>query len=167
MLELMTVDEIISYVESLGGVLTLRPGPADGSPEIAWGDTFFYYAPDGAVPTATQPFATIVTKDYPGDEASRLDRPDVYRVNMAAGKEAFIRFTGHAPREPATTEVDPSAIDAVIAHPVYGTVGWLSVVNPGPRTGEATRDLLRAAHHLARARHERRAGSRPGAVHRP
>jgi len=156
----MTVDEIISFVESMGGVLTLRPGPADGSPEIAWGDTFFYYAPDGAVPIATQPFATVVTKNCPGDEASRLDRPDAYRVNVAAGKDAFFRWTGRAPREPATTEVDPSATDTVIAHPVYGTVGWLAVVNPGPRTGEVTHELLRTAHRLARARYERRAGSR-------
>jgi len=81
-------------------------------------------------------------------------------VNVAAGKDAFFRWTGRAPREPATTEVDPSATDTVIAHPVYGTVGWLAVVNPGPRTGEVTHELLRTAHRLARARYERRAGSR-------
>ncbi|GAA1952177.1 DUF6194 family protein [Kitasatospora viridis] len=152
----MTVDEIISFVADLGGVLAVRPAPGDGSPEISWGDTFFYYAPDGAVPTTGQPFATVVTKNYPGDEASGLDRPGAFRVNVAAGKEAFIRWTGHAPREPATTLVDPSTVDTVIAHPVYGTVGWLAVVNPGPRSAGTTRDLLRAAHQLARARHERR-----------
>jgi len=153
----MTMDEIISYVDSLDGVLTVRPAPGDGSPEISWGDTFFYYSPDGVTPTTTQPFATIVTKNYPGDEASRLDRPDTFRVNIAAGKEAFIRWTGHAPREPATTDVEPSAADTVIAHPVYGTVGWLAVVNPGPRTEVATRELLHTAHQLARSRYERRA----------
>ncbi|BDM74395.1 hypothetical protein HEK616_78820 (plasmid) [Streptomyces nigrescens] len=103
----MTMDEIISFVDGLDGVLTLRPAPGDGSPEIGWGDTFFYYAPDGVTPTATQPFATVVIKNYPGDEASRLERPDTFRVNISAGKEAFIRWTGHAPREPAPTEVDP------------------------------------------------------------
>ncbi|GAA0852913.1 DUF6194 family protein [Streptosporangium amethystogenes subsp. fukuiense] len=155
----MTIDEIIGFIDGLDGVLTLRPAPGDGSPEISWGDTFFYYAPDGVIPATTQPFATVVTKNYPGDEASRLDRPDTFRVNISAGKEAFIRWTGHAPRESATTEVDPGAVDTVIAHPVYGTVGWLAVVNPGSRTGAATRELLRTAHHLARSRHERRAGS--------
>lgn len=153
----MTSEEIISFVDALDDVLTLRPAPGDGTPEISWGDTFFYYAPDGVTPTAAQPFATVVTKNYPGDEASRLDRPDIFRVNIAAGKEAFIRWTGHAPREPASTEVDPSATDTVIAHPVYGGVGWLAVVNPGERTEATTRELLRAAHHLARLRHERRA----------
>lgn len=87
------------------------------------------------------PFATIVTKNYPGDEASRLDRPNTFRVNVAAGKEAFIRWTGHAPREPATTEIDPSTTDTVMAHPIYGTVGWLAVVNPGTCTESETYDL--------------------------
>lgn len=157
----MTIDEIISFVDGLDGVLTLRPAPGDGTPEISWGDTFFYYAPDGATPARAQPFATVVTKDYPGDEASRLDRPDTFRVNIAAGKEAFIRWTGHAPREPASAEVDPSAADTLIAHPVYATAGWLAVVNPERRTEAPTRELLRAAHRLARSRHERGAGS-PG-----
>jgi hypothetical protein len=156
----MTMDEIISFVDGLDGVLTMRPAPGDGSPDISWGDTFFYYAPDGAIPATAQPFATVVTKDYPGDEASRLDRPDAFRVNFAAGKEAFIRWTGHAPREPAPAEADPGAADTVIAHPVYGAAGWLGVVNPGERTDAATRELLRLAHHLARSRHQRHAASR-------
>ncbi|KUO02748.1 DUF6194 family protein [Streptomyces caeruleatus] len=153
----MTMDEIISFVGALDGVLTLRPAPGDGSPDISWGDTFFYYAPDGVVPTTTQPFATIVTKNYPGDEASRLDRPDTFRLNIAAGKAEFIRWTGHAPRERGATEADPGATDTLMAHPVYGTLGWLAVVNPGPGTEAAVRELLRAACHLARTRHERRA----------
>ncbi|MEO3869001.1 DUF6194 family protein [Nonomuraea sp. B12E4] len=157
----MTMDEIISFVAGLDGVLTLRPEPGDGSPEIGWGDTFFYYSPDGVVPTTGQPFATIVTKNHPGDETSRLDRPGAFRVNVAAGKDEFVRWTGHAPREAAAPEAAPGADDTVIAHPVYGTVGWLAVVNPGPRAEVATSELLRTAYHLARSRHERRAAGAP------
>ena len=157
MLEHMSIDEIIKFLDGLGGVLTLRPAPGDGSPEISWGDTFFYYAPDGVVPKATQPFATIVTKDYPDDEGSRLNRPDTFRLNFFAGKEAFISWTGHEPREPTTRDVDSSVADTVIAHPVYGSLGWLAVVNPGTRTDTAIRELLRTSHHLARIRYQRRA----------
>jgi len=153
----MSIDEIIKFLDGLGGVLTLRPVPGDGSPEISWGDTFFYYAPDGVVPKATQPFATIVTKDYPDDEGSRLNRPDTFRLNFFAGKEAFISWTGHEPREPTTRDVDSSVADTVIAHPVYGSLGWLAVVNPGTRTETAIRELLRTSHHLARIRYQRRA----------
>ncbi|MBF6172202.1 DUF6194 family protein [Nocardia blacklockiae] len=153
----MSIDEIIEYIESLGGVLTQRPGPGDGTPEIAWGDAFFWYAPDGAAPAATQPFATIVTKDYPGDDGSRLDRPDTFRVNVNAGRAAFIEWTGHTPRETRDHETDPSVADTVFAHPVYSSAGWLAVVNPGAKTREPLRNLLRTAHERARAHYERRA----------
>ncbi|MGP4020824.1 DUF6194 family protein [Saccharopolyspora sp. 5N708] len=153
----MSIDEIIEFVEGLGGVLTLSPAPGDGSPEISWGDTFFYYSPGGVVPNATQPFATIVTKDYPGDEGSRLNRPNTFRLNFSAGKEAFVGWTGHEPREPTTGDADVA--DTVIAHPVYGRQGWLAVVNPGSRTQTAARELLRTAHQLARTRYQRRASS--------
>lgn len=153
----MTIDEIIDLLGNLDGVLAVTPGPGDGSPEISWGDTFFYYSPDGVAPEATQPFATIVTKNYPGDERSGLDRPDTFRVNVAAGEESFVSRTGHAPREPAVDD-DPGVTDTVIAHTVYGSVGWLAVVNPGRRTDTATRELLHNAFHLARTRYERRTG---------
>jgi hypothetical protein len=154
----MTMDEIITLVSGLDGVLTFRPVPGDGSPEIAWGDTFFYYSADGSTPTDAQPFATIVTKNYPDDEVSRLDRPGAFRVNVAAGKDAFTRWTGHAPRDRSTTGAQPNddaVDDTVIAHPVYGAVGWLAVTNPGPRTDATIRDLLHAAYERTKARHER------------
>ena len=46
--------------------------------------------------------------------------------------------------------------DTVLAHPVYGELGWLAVVNPGPRTAESVRDLLREAHRMAKRRVDRR-----------
>ncbi|MBE1573692.1 DUF6194 family protein [Amycolatopsis roodepoortensis] len=148
----MTIEEIIGLVSGLDGVLTLTPGPGDEWPELSWGDAFFYYSPDGVVPTNVQPFATIVTKNYPGDESSRLDRPDTFRVNIHAGKKEFNRQLGQ----------DPSATDTLIAHPVYGSAGWLAVVNPASNTEMATRELLETAYRLARARYERRADSSRG-----
>ena len=155
----MSIDELIESTAELAGVLAVRPGPGDGTPEIAWGDVFFFYAPDGVMPQATQPFATIVTKDYPDDEGSRLNRPAAFRVNVAAGKETFQQWTGHPPRE--RPGGDPSAEDTVIAHPVYGSQAWLAVVNPGPRTDQALRELITTAHGLARARAERRSEMHP------
>lgn len=75
--------EIVERVRGWEGVLALQPGPGDGSPEISWGDVFFYVAPDGKVPGG-QPFATIVTKDYPGEPRAGLDRPGTFRVNINA-----------------------------------------------------------------------------------
>ncbi len=154
-LEGMSIDEIVDFVTSLGGVLVLRPAPGDGSPEAAWGDVFLYHAPDGVVPR-TQPFATVVTRDQPGDRSSRLDRPGTFRVNVGAGREGFAALLGRDPREPAAEDVDPGAADTLLAHPVYGELGWVCVVDPGPRTEALVRDLLRDAHARARARYERR-----------
>ncbi|MGW5382416.1 DUF6194 family protein [Nocardia sp. NPDC003963] len=152
----MKIDEIMEYLGTRDGVLIVQPGPGDGTPELAWGDKFFYYSPDGEIPAATQPFATVVTKDYPGDERSRLDRPGVFRVNIHVGTELFTTRIGRAPRDPEPAGTDPSVTDTVIAHPVYGKLGWLAVVAPGPRTAPAIRELLDIAHDRARARARRR-----------
>jgi hypothetical protein len=151
----MTVDEVTTWVEELGGVLTLRPGPGDGSPEVAWGDLFFYDAPDGVLPPG-QPFATIVTKDYPGEPSSRLDRPGAFRVNVAAGSAEFRARTG---RESAEAGGADTPDDEIVAHPVYGSLGWLCVVNPGERSAGDLRELLVTARGLARARRLRRAAT--------
>ncbi|MFE6965155.1 DUF6194 family protein [Agromyces sp. NPDC057679] len=138
----MSIDEITEYVESLGGVLTLRPEPGDGTPEIAWGDRFFYYAPDGVLPPG-QPFTTIVTKDYPDEPSAGLG-DGVFRVNIDAGRRG---------QEPVD---DPALRDVVQAHPAYGHLGWVSVVQPGERTSGELRKLLRDAHAAAKHRWERR-----------
>lgn len=138
----MTVDEISDFVQALGGVLTLSPAEGDGTPEIAWGDRFFYYAPDGVVPPG-QPFATIVTKDYPGEPAADLEE-GVFRVNVDAGR-----------RDQAGAE-NPSLRDTVMPHPVYAHLGWVCVVQPGERTGAELKELLQTAHEAAQRRWTRR-----------
>jgi hypothetical protein len=153
------MQEVIDYVPAMDGVLLLAPQPGDGTPEIAWGDVFFYYAPDGVVPS-TQPFGTVVTKDYPDDGAAQLDRDGVFRVNVAAGAEWFGRLTEQEGVASAIPPVDPSTFDVVQPHPVYGSLHWLCVVNPGPNTTALLKELLTAAHGRARDRFERRAALR-------
>ncbi|GAA1011545.1 hypothetical protein GCM10009551_096560 [Nocardiopsis tropica] len=128
---------------------TIAPGAlaADGVtpvPEVAWGDTFAYFTP-GERP-AVMPFATIVTKDYPGDESSDLGRPGAFRVNANVGREAFAELIGYPPAEHAARagEWDSAADGALIPHPLYAAQGWVSVVNPAAAQDVAA--LLRAAH---------------------
>jgi hypothetical protein len=151
------MDDIIDHARTLDGVLILQPRPGDPSPEISWGDAFIYYAPDGAVP-ATQPFATIVTKDYPGEPASGLDQPGTFRLNIAAPRAEFERIVGSSPRDATHADHDVRARDTWFPHPVYGRAGWLCVINPDTRLPEALR-LLDAAHQAARDRQQRRTGS--------
>ena len=151
----MSMEQIIATVRGFDGVLVVSPAPGSDLPEVAWGDSFFYYAPDGRVPQNVQPFGTIVTKNYPGDTASDLDPPDRWRVNIHVDRVTFRRLTGEEPRS-LTRSRDYATMDVVLPHPVYGALGWIAVVNPGDRTRDLVVDLLRAAHDAARARLVRR-----------
>lgn len=151
----MSMEQIIATVRGFDGALVFVPQPGSGFPELAWGDAFVYYAPDGQMPANEQPYATIVTKDYPDDAASDLDPPGRWRVNIHVGRATFQELTGEEPRGLCGTR-DYAAADSVLPHPVYGALGWVCVVNPGERTTDTVMRLLRGAHDAARARHTRR-----------
>ncbi|GAB3280995.1 DUF6194 family protein [Kineosporia babensis] len=156
----MTVDEITAFIEALGGVQTLRPSEGDGTPEIAWGDRFFTYAPDGSDGAAAQPFTTIVTKDYPDEPPSGLDRPEAFRVNLHVGTEEFVARIGRDPKAaPGDLEPLSATDDVFFAHPSYGTLGWIAVKNPSAGTELALQELITKAHAQAKHRHDRRAGA--------
>ncbi|WP_448003206.1 DUF6194 family protein [Agromyces bauzanensis] len=149
------MQQILSTVRAFDGVLILAPQPGSAFPEPAWGDAFFYYAPDGQVPQNVQPYGTIVTKDYPDDTASRLDAPERWRVNIRVDRKTFRNLTGETPRALTRTR-DFAAVDEINPHPVYGALGWVAIVNPGEHTMGTAVELLRDAHEAARRRFERR-----------
>ena len=151
----MSMEQILSAVRDLDGALVLAPQAGSEFPEIAWGDAFFYYAPDGQVPRNVQPYGTIVTKDHPDDTASRLDENGRWRVNIHVDRSTFRRLTGEVPRH-LTRARDFAATDRISPHPVYGALGWVAIVNPGERTMSTAIELLRDAHEAARLRFERR-----------
>jgi hypothetical protein len=162
----LSIDQIIGTVRDLEGSLVVTPAVGDSDfPELAWGDAFFYYAPDGEMPRNVQPYGTIVTKNYPDDTVSDLDGPGRWRVNIHVDRAAFRELTGDRDAtsdrdavddRDAWSHVDPATPDVVLPHPVYGSAGWIAVVNPGPTTGDTVLRLLREAHDAARARFQRR-----------
>jgi hypothetical protein len=151
------MQQIIGAVRGFDGSLVVQPGPDDDAPEVARGDSFFYYAPDGRMPERTQPYATIVTKDYPGDAESGLGAPDRWRVNIHVDRTTFRELVGEDPHRLSRPR-DVAAADLVNPHPVYGALGWVCVVMPAERTMATVLRLLRQAHDAARARAERRLG---------
>ncbi|WP_211294588.1 DUF6194 family protein [Compostimonas suwonensis] len=158
-------DRLLETIRSFDGILELAPGEGGEFPRLAWGDFFFYYAPDGVIPTAVQPYATIVTKDYPDDRLSELDPAGRWRVNIHVGSASFTELVGESPRDVGARGLDApgrdfSEPDVFLPHPVYGSLGWIAVVNPGARTMAAIVELLRAAHEQERRRVIRRAQAR-------
>ena len=160
----VTETEIIEYVGGLPGVVTLTASEENSAPEAAWGDTFFYYDPEGNRPENQRlPFATVVIHDYAGwDTESRLDRDGIYRVNIAIGRAEFERLLGHTPTQhPAHhDEFDYAATDVLIPHPTYASQGWVSILNPAEQMSGQVRQLLDEAHGLAVRRHGRRLDAR-------
>lgn len=151
----MSMEQVIATVRDFTGALVLVPEPGGEFPELAWGDAFFYYAPDGQLPRNVQPYGTVITKDYPDDTASGLDTPGRWRVNIHVGRTAFGELTAEQQPHTINPSHDFTAADTVLPHPVYGALGWICVVNPGERTGELVVELLRGAHDDARARFAR------------
>ncbi|SEE68388.1 hypothetical protein SAMN04488554_2454 [Ruania alba] len=147
------MHQILSSVRTFEGVLELAPTAGSPYPELAWGDHFFYYAPDGTVPRREQPYATIVTKDYPDDTTSALDPPGRWRLNIHVGRRRFAELIGSEPAD--ALAVDASAADRILPHPVYGSLGWVCVVNP-EQTVPVIVPLLQHAHQDARERALRR-----------
>lgn len=90
--------------------------------------------------------------DYPGfDEASNLNRPGMFRVNVWVSRDPFERETWAVDE----SAVDYTVLDEVIPHPVCGAQSWLRVLSPGPATDETVKALLVEAHDRARVRHEK------------
>jgi hypothetical protein len=140
----MDADELQALIGGLDGVEVVVASEAGGAPESAWGDVFF------SLPGRQMPFATIVKSDYPGfDESSQLDRPGVFRVNLAIGRAAL------RDRFPDATEgsFDHAALDVLLPHPTYAGHGWISVLNPSSCDDEV-RSLIALAHERARAASE-------------
>jgi hypothetical protein len=153
----MTEDDVIAFVTGLPEVRAVTASEANGAPEVSWGDTFFFHAPEGAEP-GRMPFATIVTKDYAGfDTASDLDRPGVFRVNIGVGRAAFEELLGYPPaaHDAHAGRFDYTALDRLIPHPVYAVQAWVAILNPGETTAALTRSLLGDAHARAARRHRR------------
>ncbi|WP_026550042.1 DUF6194 family protein [Arthrobacter sp. Br18] len=161
----MTMQQVLDTVRAFDGVLELAPDEGSEFPEIAWGDHFFYYSPDGLIPQNTQPYATIITKDYTDDTFSNLGPNGRWRLNIHVGSARFTDLTGMSLRNFAPG--DFSEADMIIPHPVYGSLGWIAVVNPGDRTAAAVLALLRDAHEDERRRVDRRAQARSNDTNEP
>lgn len=139
----MTEDDITQHIiDMLGG----------GRFVVADDNSFFFR---GA--TDKLPFATLVTKDTEFDNASKLDRPGVFRLDIDVGEAAFGSLFG----EPAQEDTDFTAIDRLMPHPVHGKRHWVSVINPSRKTFDTVKPLLAQARSLHSAREHEEPGRAP------
>jgi hypothetical protein len=103
------------------------------------GDVYAIHDPDGDYEqNPRHGWATVMTSDA-YDSASDLSRPGVYRLNFGLPRARFRELL-----DPAL-EHDPTALDVLLPHPVYGGQNWACVLNPD-RTWPQVRELLAEAH---------------------
>ena len=151
----MDQRDIVQYLaDTFTGLDLLQPTDGPGA-----GDTFIYYDPQRDLdPARRMPFATIVTKDYGEfDNTSKLNRPDVFRLNIGVSRETFIALFGPPPSdESAYSAYDFAALDRVMPHPVYGRQSWVCVLSPSAETFESVIPLLAEAYAIVAKRYASR-----------
>lgn len=106
------------------------------------GDLFFMHNTNDKMP-----FATIVVKDNEYDNVSNLDREGFFRLNIGIDKDAFMSiFEGVTEKRGIgvylDSEIDFTKEDTLFPHPVYGSMYWISVVNPSEKTFEGLKGYL-------------------------
>jgi hypothetical protein len=125
-------------IDTFGGVDTV----------VADGNTFFMYDPDGMFP-----MATLMINDV-NDQASNLDRPGVFRLNIGIGKQTYYALLGAPPSRPGASGIvetghDFTALDQLMPHPVYANMYWVCVLNPSAATFQTVvQPLLAEAYEL-------------------
>ncbi|WP_019587053.1 DUF6194 family protein [Deinococcus apachensis] len=126
---------------------------------------FFFQVRSGqeAGPDRWLPFATLVTNDL-YDQASRLDRPSVFRLNVGVSPETYRSLFGAVPRGNGASVIDTghdyTALDRLMPHPLYAPMAWVCVLNPSEATFQALQPLLNEAYTRATRREATRAERR-------
>jgi hypothetical protein len=139
--------EVAERIRTIPGVTEFVADEATGAPPGSHGDRFYF-----AGASHRMPFATIVAHDTADfDEKSRLDRPGVFRLNIALGRAEFTRRFGYPPAEAADHwgVVDFARIGVIMPHPAYAVQGWMSVLNPPVSLLPELDDLLDRARRRA------------------
>ncbi len=154
----MDQDAIIQYIaDTFTGVEIVRPTDGPGA-----GDSFVFYDPRHDLdPARRLPLATIVTKDYGDfDNTSRLNRPDVFRLNIGISRDTFQALFGFPPSEALTRSGDYNfaALDRLMPHPVYAEQSYVCILNPSAETFETVKPLLAEAYNRAAIRYASRQG---------
>jgi len=124
-------------------------------PTSAWGETSFFYNPDMKLKRGVY-FATLKSQDGDNDKASYLNRDGVYRLNIGISVEQFERLFGPRPKRPQKGNAiqgdwNFEVMDTITPHPVYGWMGWISVLNPSEETFETIKPLLENAYLKAKS----------------
>lgn len=129
MKSMVVIEDIIDYISGLWAYVM----------EHEW--EYFCYASKDIADRASSwifPFATIVTKDNEYDNLSNLNRPDMFRINININKEIFdqlitVKKTTSWLGAYQNSGIDFTAVNTIFPHPIYGSMNWISIINPSSK----------------------------------
>lgn len=125
-----------------------------------WGERGIFYNPEGLLPKGVY-VLTFKEKDGPNDNASKVDREGVFRLNLGISKHSFVELFGSIPKRPGAGEIvatghDFTKLDCITPHPVYGWMSWLACLNPSIQTFESLKPLISEGVELARQKYAKK-----------
>ena len=147
----MTPDEVLKYcLETLEWTVLVD----------SWGEQGVFYNPDGKLKRGIY-ILTVKEKDGANDKSSKLDRKDVYRVNLGIRRNSFSKIFGAIPARPAkgcvvNMDYDFSSINTLLPHPVYAWMGWICILNPSKECFDELKPLIQEAYACAKEKYKRR-----------
>lgn len=103
---------------------------------------------------------TVKEKDGENDSSSKLNRENIYRVNLGVYRDTFREMLDIIPKTPGKggivdMDYDFSATNQILPHPVYGWMGWICVLNPSEKTFEELKPLIQEAYEYAKRKYNK------------
>ncbi|MFM7874880.1 MAG: DUF6194 family protein [Actinomycetota bacterium] len=125
-----------------------------------WGETSLFFNPKGASAHGSY-FLTIKESDGENDQASNLDRDDVFRVSFGVSRNSYEALFGPKPPRPARGGVvktghDFTQTNLLMPHPIYAWMHWVQVLNPSQETWNSNQNLIQESYELSKARFEKK-----------
>jgi hypothetical protein len=130
------------------------------SVKSVWGETALFYNPENTRKHGIY-FATIKENDGANDNASHLNRNNVYRFAFGLPLTMYMQLFGPKPIRPArghavSTHHDFTVCNQLMPHPVYAWMGWVQILSPDTITYQELQPLLIASHMSAQKKFTRR-----------
>ena len=147
----MEAEQILNWcLEHLEGTVLMN----------SWGETGVFYNPGHVLKRGIY-VLTIKEKDGKNDQASQLDRPGMYRVNLGPRKQTYVNLFGSVPKRPpkggvVELEMDFAQTDILLPHPVYAWMGWVCTLNPSKHAFEELKPLILESYEFAKEKFAKR-----------
>lgn len=147
----MKANDILNYcLENLNGTVLAKN----------WGEQGIFYNPGKTLPKGVY-ILTIKEKDGENDNASKVGRDGIFRVNIGLRKNTFKEMFLSVPKRPPAGGVvemdyDFTQLDTIMPHPVYAWMGWICVLNPSKQTFEELKPLIQESYCFAQEKFNKR-----------